>query len=237
MKIHVITLFPEFFEQTLKTGLLGKAMQNNLLQVNIVQLRDFAINSYGKVDDAVYGGGKGMLLMIEPIDKAIQSLGDRTQLHVILMTPRGFLLNQNRVKQLYLNSAAGEKNSNNKELVIICGHYEGVDERVAQFLCDESICIGDYVLSGGEPAALVLIDAVSRLIPGYMNSHESLNEESFEQENYIEYPQYTRPETYENMTVPAVLLSGNHQEIEEYRKLQAREAYNKFRGLSKKSDR
>lgn len=206
----VITLFPEFFSSPLSASLLGKAIEKKLVHVHLHNLRDYAVNAYGKVDDAPYGGGQGMVLMVEPIAKALQAIQETKNTHVVLLTPRAKAMTQNDVKRLY------NMHEQEKSVVLICGHYEGVDERVAE-LSDECLRIGDYVLSGGEPAAAVLLDAVSRLTPNFMGNEKSISEESFEQENYIEYPHYTRPSDFNGMLVPPVLLSGNHEQIRKWR--------------------
>lgn len=212
MKINfdILTLFPEYFSSCFSTSLLGKAIQKELVQIHLHALRDYAVNTYGKVDDAPYGGGQGMVLMIEPLARALQVVQAQRDTHVILLGPRGRRVDQDQVKRLY-------NISQEKSLVLICGHYEGVDERVAEHLAQESLRVGDYVLSGGEPAAAVLVDVVSRLAPGFMGNELSVREESFEKQGYIEYPHYTRPPEYNGMKVPQVLLSGHHQEIARWR--------------------
>ena len=201
----IITLFPEFFQGPLNSSLLQKAIMSNILKVDIIDLRNYAENKFHRCDDYTYGGGSGMVLMPGPLFKAIESQkGEKTK--VILTSPSGMLLNQNLVKGL----------SQEEELCIICGHYEGVDQRVIDQYVDYEISIGDYILSGGEYAALVIIDAISRYIPGFMSNSDSLHEESFE-DSLLEYAQYTRPSEIEGWKVPDILLSGNHEKIREWR--------------------
>jgi tRNA (guanine37-N1)-methyltransferase len=203
--VKIITLFPEFFGSPLSTGLLGKAIEAGLLRVDVVDLRDFAENRYRQCDDYPYGGGSGMVLMPGPLFRAIASVrGEGTR--VLLTSASGTLLTQQMVKRL-----AGEK-----ELCIVCGHYEGVDQRVVERFVDYEVSVGDYVLSGGEFAALAIVDAVARYIPGFMSNSESLVEESFE-DGLLEYPQYTRPAEIEGLAVPDVLLSGDHARIRNWR--------------------
>ena len=210
-KINIITLFTKFFESPFETSLLGKAIKKKLLVIEIIALREFGLASHKKVDDAPYGGGPGMILMVEPIDKAVSHIKKKEKTYTILLTPRGERVTQKKVHELF------EKFFENKSLTLICGHYEGVDQRVSDGIADESISIGDFILSGGEAAALLLVDSITRLIPGFMSNSNSLEEESFSKESYIEYPQYTRPRLYKNMIVPDVLLHGNHHEIEKWR--------------------
>ncbi len=212
MKISIITLFPEVFKPLVKTSILEKAQSAGKLKVELVDLRKFGIGRHKQVDDRVYGGGIGMILRIDVLDAAIKKVKSRLRRSkVILLTPQGETLNQKKVKEL----------SKEKHLILICGKYEGVDERVRK-LVDEELSIGDYVLSGGEVPAMVVLDSVSRLLPGVLKE-EATQLESFSQ-NLLEPPQYTRPEDYKGMKVPKVLLSGNHGEIEKWR---GEEAVNK----------
>ncbi len=205
MKISIITLFPEVFKPLVKTSILDKAQSAGKLKVELVDLRKFGIGRHKQVDDRVYGGGIGMILRIDVLDVAIKKVKSRLRRSkVILLTPQGETLNQKKVKEL----------SKEKHLILICGKYEGVDERVRE-LVDEELSIGDYVLSGGEVPAMVVLDSVSRLLPGVLEE-EATQLESFSQ-NLLEPPQYTRPEDYKGMEVPKVLLSGNHGEIEKWR--------------------
>lgn len=205
MTFNIITLFPEFFSSPFSTGLPGKAVKAGLLKLNLVDLREFSENKYKRCDDYPYGGGSGMVLSALPLKKAIESLSEESSLN-LLPSPGGVLLDQKMVKSL----------GKNKNLTIICGHYEGVDQRIIDKYVDYEISIGDYILSGGEFAALVIIDSIARYIPGFMSNPDSLWEESFEN-SLIEYPQYTRPEVAGEMRVPDVLLSGNHHEIKKWR--------------------
>ncbi len=206
MIFKIATLFPDFFSSPLRTGLLGKAVESGIIGVTIIDIRDFSTDRYHSCDDYPYGGGSGMVLMPGPLDGAIQSAKEMGT-KVVLTSASGTLLNQNLVKEL---AAHGD-------LCIVCGHYEGVDQRVIDRHVDYEISIGDYVLSGGEYAALAVIDAVSRYVPGFMSNSESLSEESFEMD-LLEYPHYTRPEDILGMKVPPVLMSGNHKLIQKWRR-------------------
>jgi tRNA (guanine37-N1)-methyltransferase len=220
MKFHIVTLFPEFFESPLKSSLLGKAVASGTVTVNLINPRDFAEGKYRKVDDTPYGGGAGMVMMVEPIALAVESIrGADPDTHVALLAARGKLFDQQMVRDYVAQY---------KSITLICGHYEGVDERVAEHVADESLRLGNFVLSGGEPAALTILDAVARRLPGFMGNSESLNHESFDEaasENgadpgqpHFEHAQYTRPEDWRGHKVPEILLSGNHAKIEAWRK-------------------
>lgn len=204
MKITILTLFPEVFEGFLSTSIPLLAKEKGLLDVNIINFRDYTTDKHHKCDDEPYGGGAGMVLKPEPLFKALKSI-DATSKRVIYPTPSGKLFNQSIAKEL----------SSEKELVFIAGHYEGLDQRVIDAFVTDELSIGDYVLSSGETAILVMIDAIYRLIDGVI-SPESLVEESFN-DSLLEYPQYTRPQEYEGMRVPEVLLSGNHKQINDWR--------------------
>ena len=220
LKINIITLFPEFFDSPLKTSLLERAIQRKLLKIEIIPLREFGLTSHKKVDAAPYGGGAGMVMMIEPIDNALSQIKRSEETRTILLTPRGKNFTQKKARELFASvvpQQTTDKKARHKSLTLICGHYEGVDQRVSEGLANESISVGDFILSGGETAALILIDSISRMIPGFMNNQDSLLVESFYKEGYIEHPQYTRPGNYKNMVVPEVLLKGNHQEIKKWR--------------------
>lgn len=209
MRIDVLTLFPEMFAPLLSTSIMGRAIAKGLLELNLYNIRDFAKNKHKRVDDYPYGGGQGMILAPQPLfDALYHVLGayESEKPKVILMSPQGKVLDQDLARQL----------SKEHGLVIICGHYEGVDQRVIDKFVDMEISIGDYVLTGGELPAMVLIDCVGRLIPGVLGNPESTQDESFSR-GLLEYPQYTRPYEYEGYTVPDVLLSGNHQEIQRWR--------------------
>jgi len=208
MRIDVLTLFPELVTPALNASLLGKALAEGLLEVVVTNIRDFATDRHRTVDDEPYGGGAGMVMKCEPLFAAVESLRSRNSLErVILMSPRGTPLTQDKVKEL----------AGCPDLVILCGRYEGVDERVARFLATAEISIGDYVLSGGELPALVLIEALSRMIPGVVGNWESVETDSF-YDGLLGPPQYTRPAEFQGMTVPEVLLSGNHAAIRRWRR-------------------
>lgn len=204
MKITILTLFSEVFEGFFSTSIPLLAKEKGLLDVNIINFRDYTTDKHHKCDDEPYGGGAGMVLKPEPLFKALKSI-DATSKRVIYPTPSGKLFNQSIAKEL----------SSEKELVFIAGHYEGLDQRVIDAFVTDELSIGDYVLSSGETAILVMVDAIYRLIDGVI-SPESLVEESFN-DSLLEYPQYTRPQEYEGMRVPEVLLSGNHKQINDWR--------------------
>ncbi len=206
MIFKIVTLFPDFFSSPLHSGLLGKAISSGIIEVAIVDIRDFAADRYRSCDDYPYGGGSGMVLMTGPLAGAIESV-KKPETRVALTSASGALLTQGLVRRL----------AGHEDLCIVCGHYEGVDQRVIDRYVDYEISMGDYVLSGGEFAALAIIDAVARLVPGFMSNRESLAEESFEQD-LLEYPQYTRPEEIFGMKVPDVLLGGNHGVIRDWRR-------------------
>lgn len=205
MIFKILTLFPEFFSSPLRTGLLGKAVESGIIRVSVTDIRDHATDNYRSCDDYPYGGGSGMVLMAGPLGRALESVrGERTR--VVLTSPSGTLLTQDLVREL----------AGHEDLCMVCGRYEGVDQRVIDRHVDYEISIGDYVLSGGEYAALAIIDAVSRFVPGFMSNRESLDEESFVGD-LLEYPHYTRPEDIFGMKAPDVLLGGNHKKISEWR--------------------
>jgi tRNA (guanine37-N1)-methyltransferase len=208
-RIDVVTIFPEFFSGMLGASLLGKAIARGDLEVGLHQLRDWARDKHRTVDDTPYGGGRGMVMKIEPLVAAIEAVSRPGAIR-ILMSARGRRFTQARAWEL----ANAER-----PIVLVCGRYEGVDERIVDHV-DEQLCIGDYVLSGGEVAAAVVIDAVARLVPGVVGNRESLVEESFA-EGLLEYPQYTRPETFRGARVPEVLLSGHHGDVARWRREQA----------------
>ncbi len=205
MKITVLTLFPDMFPAIINDSIIKRAKENNLVEVNIINFRDFSNNKHNTVDDTPYGGGAGMLLQVEPIYKALISIPDYKEAYKILLTPQGKKYNQNIVKDLIKHD----------HIILICGHYEGFDERVKEYI-DMEISIGDYVLTGGEIAALVIIDSIVRLIPGVLGSKESYEHDSF-YEDSLDYPQYTKPREFNGVKVPDVLLSGNHKEIAKWR--------------------
>ena len=216
MQFDVLTLFPEMFS-ILDESIIGRAKKNKQIDINLVNIRDFSENKHNKVDDTPYGGGAGMVMMPDVVYRAYNSLENKENAKVIYMSPQGKKLNQEKVKEL----------SKENHLIILCGHYEGIDQRVLDKIVDEEISIGDYVLTGGELPAMVLIDSVSRYVEGVLNK-ESIKEESFEK-NLLEYPQYTRPEVFEGEKVPEVLLSGNHKEIDKWRKEKSLEITKKKR--------
>ncbi len=204
MRIDVLTLFPEILEGALKQSILGRAQKKELVQIFIHQLRDYALDKHRIVDEKPYGGGPGMLLKCEPIFRAVEAIQkmDSQLARVILLSPSAPLFRQSRAREL----------SEEKRLLFICGHYEGIDERVREHLVDEEISIGDYVLTNGAVAALVVIDAVVRLLPNVVGNEQSTASDSFT-EQQVEGPQYTRPEEFNGWRVPEVLLSGNHAQI------------------------
>ena len=207
MKFDVLTLFPESFEP-IKQSILGRALGKNLISLNLINIRDFSKDKHKKVDDTPYGGGAGMVIRPDVVYDAYKSIKDENA-KVIYMSPQGNVLNQKKVESL----------SKEKHLILLCGHYEGIDQRVIDEIVDEEISIGDYVLTGGEIPAMVLIDSVSRYVEGVLTK-ESIKEESFSN-NLLEYPQYTRPETFLDKKVPEVLLSGHHENIRKWREEQA----------------
>ncbi|RLC40227.1 MAG: tRNA (guanosine(37)-N1)-methyltransferase TrmD [Candidatus Nealsonbacteria bacterium] len=216
MRFDIITLFPEIFEFYCQHSILKKAKEKGIIKIKVHNLRDFTSDKHKTVDDKPFGGGRGMVLKIEPIYKAVQSLKSKIKSQkskIILFTPRGKKFTQKMALEF----------SKLSQLILICGRYEGVDERVAKYLCDEKISIGDYVLMGGELPALVVIESVARLVPGVIGKSELLKERFTEKGGFLEYPQYTRPEVFEpkkrvKWKVPKVLLSGDHKKIEEWRK-------------------
>jgi tRNA (guanine37-N1)-methyltransferase len=215
MKITILTIFPEFFESPLQESILKRAQTKGLAEFNLVNIRDFAQDKHKMTDDRPFGGGPGMVMKVEPIALALESLGvqkGQPNSHIVLTSAKGSVFTQ-QVAQDY---------SQLEHLVIICGHYEGVDERVAEHLIDEEVRIGDYVLTGGEPAAMVMTDAVTRLIPGVLGNDESNLNESHSVPGQIGHPQYTRPEDFRGWKVPEILLGGHHAEIEKWREEQSR---------------
>ena len=203
MKFDVLTLFPEMFEP-LKHSIIERASKQNLININLINIRDFSKDKHKKVDDTPYGGGAGMVMRADVVYDAYKSVQNENA-KVIYLTPQGKKLDQKKVEEL----------SKEKHLILLCGHYEGIDQRVIDKIVDEEISIGDYVLTGGELPAMVLIDSVSRYVEGVL-SESSTNEESFSQ-GLLEYPQYTRPETFEGVKVPEILLSGHHENIKKWR--------------------
>ena len=204
MKFDVLTLFPEMFEP-LDKSIIGRAERKKLIEINLINIRDFSKDKHKKVDDTPYGGGAGMVMKADVVYDAYKSIEDK-KAKVIYMSPQGKVLNQKKVEEL----------SKEEHLILLCGHYEGIDQRVIDKIVDEEISIGDYVLTGGEIPAMVLIDSVSRYVKGVLNE-ESIQEESFSN-GLLEYPQYTKPEIFEGVKVPEILLSGHHENIEKWRK-------------------
>ena len=208
MRIDILTLFPESFEY-LKSSLIGKAQDKDLVEINVINIRDFSSNKHHTVDDYPYSGGQGMLMMCQPLYDAINSV-KQDDSYVIYFSPKGRTLNQSYVKELH---------DTYSHLILICGHYEGIDERIIELCVDEQISIGDYVLTGGELPAMVLTDAILRYVPSVLHDENSVLDESFT-DNLLEYPQYTRPAEFMGLKVPEVLLSGNHKEIEKWKREQ-----------------
>ncbi len=212
MEFHVITLFPEMFESPFRAGMVGRAIEQGTITLETHALRPYGLGNYRQVDDTPYGGGSGMVMRPEPLAAAIDAVTDaHPGLWRVLLTPQGELLDQPMVRELAARKPG---------LLLIAGRYEGVDERV-RAMVDQEISIGDYVLSGGEIPAMVIIEAVARLVPGVLGNPESLAEESFSA-GLLEYPHYTRPETFRGMKVPDILLSGDHQKIRAWREAEAR---------------
>lgn len=210
MKFDILTLFPEMFE-AVKQSVIGKAIEKQLIQINLINIRDFSKDKHKKVDDTPYGGGAGMVMMPDVVYDAYSSIQNKENAKVIYLSPKGIALNQEKVLEL----------SKQEHLILLCGHYEGIDQRVIDEIVDEEISIGDYVLTGGEIPAMVLVDSVSRYIRGVLKQ-ESTQEESFTN-NLLEYPQYTRPEEFHGQKVPEVLLSGHHENIRKWREQQSLE--------------
>ena len=217
MKFDVLTLFPEMFE-ALNESIIGRAKEKELIEINLINIRDFSKDKHKKVDDTPYGGGAGMVMMPDVVYDAYSSVTDKENAKVIYLSPQGKVLNQEKVKEL----------SKQKHLILLCGHYEGIDQRVLDEIVDEEISIGDYVLTGGELPAMVLIDSVSRYVKGVLKE-ESVAEESFSNNKLLEYPQYTRPEEFRGKRVPEVLISGHHENIKKWREEKALEVTKKKR--------
>ncbi len=220
MRFHVLTLFPKMITDGLNTSITGRAIEKGVLSVEAIDIRDFSHDKHMKVDDYPYGGGAGMVMQAPPVCEAYQSIADKigTRPRVVYMTPQGTTFNQKMAEDF----------SKEEDLVILCGHYEGIDERALEKIVTDYVSIGDYVLTGGELPAMVVIDTVSRLVPGVLNNEESARTESFS-DGLLEYPQYTRPVEYDGMRVPDVLLSGHHGNIEKWRHEKSLERTKKFR--------
>ena len=212
MNFHVLTLFPEMIEQGMNTSIIGRAIAGGYLSIDAINIRDYAFNKHQKVDDYPYGGGAGMLMQAEPVYLAYQSIEEKIgyRPRVVYLTPQGSVFNQTMAKDF----------AKEQDLVFLCGHYEVIDERVLEEVVTDFVSIGDYVLTGGELPAMVMMDAVSRMVPGVLSNQESGETESFAG-NLLEYPQYSRPEEWHGKKVPPVLLSGHHANIEAWRREQS----------------
>ncbi len=215
MRFEVLTLFPDLIRDAFGWGMTGRAAADGLLALDTVNIRDYPTNSYGSIDDEPYGGGAGMLMMCEPVYRAYEEALRRLQrtggVRVICMDPRGEVFTEAKAREL----------SGESELIFLCGHYEGIDERVLQEIVTDPLSIGDYVLTGGELPALVVMDAVARLIPGVLHNEASAEDESFDH-GLLEYPQYTRPAEWHGKKVPEILMSGDHKKVLQYREREAR---------------
>lgn len=210
MKIDILTLFPNSFAP-LRESIIGRAVDAGYFELNIINIRDFSTDKHKKCDDTIFGGGDGLLMMPQPLFDCIESVKTDNS-HIIYMSPKGTTFTQNKAKELVTH----------EHLIIICGHYEGIDQRVIDTFVDEEISIGDYVLTGGELPAMVVVDTVARLIPNVLHGENSAKEDSFEN-NLLEYPQYTRPADFRGLKVPEILLSGNHGEIAKWRAEQSKQ--------------
>ena len=212
MNFHILTLFPEMVLNGLNTSIIGRAVNAGLLSVEAVNIRDYAFNKHQSVDDYPYGGGAGMLMQAEPVYLAYESVAEKLERkpRVIYLSPQGDVFSQKMAEEL----------AQEEELILLCGHYEGIDERVLEEIVTDYVSIGDYVLTGGELPAMVMVDAISRLVPGVLHNDVSAEFESF-QDNLLEYPQYSRPEEWHGKKVPPVLLSGQHANIEKWRREQS----------------
>ena len=212
MDFHVLTLFPDMIRMSLETSITGRAIEDGLIHLNAVNIRDFSAEKHHKVDDYPYGGGAGMLMQAQPIYDAYRSIvGDRTdRVRCIFLSPQGRVFDQQFARELAVE----------KELIFLCGRYEGVDERVIEEIVTDEVSIGDYVVTGGELPALVMMDAISRMIPGVLHNEESAEDDSFG-DGLLEFPQYSRPEVWNGRAVPKILLSGDHAKVEKWRREQS----------------
>lgn len=222
MNFHVLTLFPDMIRDGFQTSITGRAVEKGLLSLDTVNIRDFSVNKHNRVDDYPYGGGAGMVMQAEPVYLAYQSVAEKLpkKPKVLYMSPQGKVFNQRMAEEL----------AQEEELVFLCGHYEGIDERVLEEIVDEEVSIGDYVLTGGELPALVIMDAVSRLVGGVLHNEDSAEFDSFH-DNLLEYPQYSRPEVWRDKAVPPILMSGHHANVEKWRREQSL-----IRTLERRSD-
>ena len=212
MRYHILTLFPEMVSQGLHESIIGRAVDRGVISLEAVNIRDYADNEYGKVDDYPYGGGAGMVMQAEPIYRAYRAVSDRLEKppRVLHMTPQGKVFTQQMAQEF----------AKEEDLIFLCGHYEGIDERVLEEIVTDNVSIGDYVLTGGELPAMVMIDCISRLVPGVLSNEESAQIESF-YDNLLEYPQYSRPRQWRGREVPEILLSGHHANVEKWRREQS----------------
>lgn len=212
MQFYIMTLFPEMVMQGLSTSIIGRAVNKGLLSIEAVNIRDYAFNKHNSVDDYPYGGGAGMLMQAEPVYQCYRALEEKMNKkpRVVYMSPQGKTFNQTMAEEF----------AQEEELVFLCGHYEGIDERVLEEIVTDYVSIGDYVLTGGELPAMIMVDAISRLVPGVLHNDVSAEFESF-QDNLLEYPQYSRPEMWHDKKVPEVLMSGHHANIEKWRREQS----------------
>ena len=212
MNFHVLTLFPDMIRDGFQTSITGRAVEKGLLSLDTVNIRDFSVNKHNRVDDYPYGGGAGMVMQAEPVYLAYQSVAEKLpkKPKVLYMSPQGKVFNQRMAEEL----------AQEEEVVFLCGHYQGIDERVLEEIVDEEVSIGDYVLTGGELPALVIMDAVSRLVGGVLHNEDSAEFDSFH-DNLLEYPQYSRPEVWRDKAVPPILMSGHHAHVEKWRREQS----------------
>lgn len=212
MKFDILTLFPEVIRSVLDESIIGRAQENKLVEINTINIRDFSKNKHKKVDDYPYGGGTGLVMTVQPIYDAYRSLVENLDYKpkVLYMSPQGKVLSQQMAQRL----------AQEEHLILLCGHYEGVDERILEEIVDEEVSIGDYVLTGGELPAMVLVDCISRLVPGVLSSEDAYSEESHFN-GLLEYPQYTRPQEFNGKVVPDILMSGHHANIQKWRRQQS----------------
>ena len=226
MNFHILTLFPDMVMQGLNTSIIGRAVEREYISIEAVNIRDYTLDKHGKVDDYTYGGGAGMLMQAQPVYDACMAVQDKiaanskntNKARVIYMTPQGKTFHQQMAKEF----------AKEEDLIILCGHYEGIDERVLEEIVTDYVSIGDYVLTGGELPAMVMVDAIARLVPGVLHNTDSAVTESF-YDGLLEYPQYSRPEVWRDKRVPAILLSGDHAKVDEWRLAQSIERTKKLR--------